>query len=84
MGRPMDGFEDMRPKEIIGTDAMGRSLVMMKVDGKDTLVPFKQYIGPTGVVMATPDLPDTSVDQEGGRPRLVPVSERWRGVDQAQ
>lgn len=75
-------MSDLKSKEVIGVDHRGRLLVEME-EGPHRVLAFKLFVTATGGLKAVPDPPDTSVDQAGGgRPERVPVSERWRGVDQ--
>lgn len=71
--------QDMKSLEIIGFDATGKALVDTG-DGK--LARYRLFISPQNKVTAQ-KVEVTSTDQEGhSRPARVPVSERWRGVDQ--
>jgi hypothetical protein len=79
MSVPGEDFKDLKPKEIIGFDAAGRALVDM---GNSKVHPFKLFVSAQGKLTAEKVEIDNSADQTG-TPPPIPVSERWRGVDQA-
>lgn len=75
----MSYAEDMKPQEIIGFDATGKALVQT-VDGKTER--YKLFVSQQHKIIAE-KVEDISADQaDQTRPARVPVSERWRGIDQ--
>jgi hypothetical protein len=75
----LDGFEDVKAKDILGFDQSGGSVkVMYLVNGE--LRRRQLQIGPSGN-LTTREIESVQPDQEG-RPQRVPVSQRWAMTDQ--
>lgn len=82
--RPMEGFENLQPRKVLGVTPEGRLLAVVNDDTRE----FDMFINAQGGLQCKPvPKPEpTAVDQDisDKPPKRVPVQERWRGVDQAE
>jgi hypothetical protein len=77
----LSGYQDLKPKTVIGQDTDGMLLVNI---GDKTNVDLRKYemvVMPNGALYAQPYEPDRTPDQVGGQPRAS-GADKWRGVDQ--